>query len=92
MQFCDTDPIIHLGQLGRMLTEAASRLNVKVVTLDAANSPAKQINAVTDHITGSFKNADDVRRLAHACDVMTIEIEHVDTEILEELSGGFQTR
>ena len=74
-----------------MLTEAASRLNIKIVTLDSANSPAKQINA-TDHITGSFKNADDVRRLAHACDVMTIEIEHVDTGILEELSGGFSTK
>ena len=42
------------GQLGRMLVEEASRLNVKVAILDAANAPAKQISNHGDHINGSF--------------------------------------
>ena len=43
------------GQLGRMIVEAAHRLNIKTVILDAAKSPAKQINALDDHVDGSFK-------------------------------------
>lgn len=75
------------GQLGRMLVEAAHRLNVKVAVLDSENAPAKQINlvALDKHITGSFANASDVKALADNCDVLTYEIEHVDTKVLEEL-------
>ena len=80
------------GQLGRMLTEAANRLNIKVVTLDADNSPAKQINVHADHVTGSFTDAKAIRQLAQKCDVLTIEIEHVDTDVLEDLSDGTETR
>ncbi|KAL8953502.1 MAG: hypothetical protein Q9222_000649 [Ikaeria aurantiellina] len=79
------------GQLGRMLTEAANRLNIKTVTLDADNAPAKQINARTAHINGSFADADAVRQLAELCDVLTVEIEHVDTDVLEDLSRGIKT-
>lgn len=75
------------GQLGRMLVEAAHRLNVQVAVLDSENAPAKQINlvALDKHITGSFANASDVKALADNCDVLTYEIEHVDTKVLEEL-------
>jgi phosphoribosylaminoimidazole carboxylase len=45
------------GQLGRMLVEAAHRLNIKVVILDAPKAPAKQINALAYHVDGSFKNS-----------------------------------
>jgi phosphoribosylaminoimidazole carboxylase len=38
------------GQLGQMLCEAAGQLGVKVVVLDAQNSPAKQVNARNSHI------------------------------------------
>ncbi|KAL8720990.1 MAG: hypothetical protein Q9225_002230 [Loekoesia sp. 1 TL-2023] len=80
------------GQLGRMLTEAANRLNIKIVTLDAENAPAKQINANATHINGSFADADGVRQLAEQCDVLTVEIEHVDTNVLEEIARGIKTR
>ncbi len=80
------------GQLGRMLTEAANRLNVKVVTLDAESSPAKQINAHPNHVTGSFTDPSSIRQLAKECDVLTVEIEHVDTDVLEELSTGTTVR
>ncbi|RMZ77193.1 hypothetical protein DV738_g4468, partial [Chaetothyriales sp. CBS 135597] len=80
------------GQLGRMLVEAASRLNVQVAVLDAEGAPAKQINLVASdkHITGSFAKAADVEALAAKSDVLTYEIEHVDTEILEKLSAQQQ--
>lgn len=70
------------GQLGRMIVEAANRLNVRTVVLDAPNSPAKQINA-GEHVDGSFTNVDDIAKLAKKCDVLTVEIEHVDADALE---------
>jgi phosphoribosylaminoimidazole carboxylase len=75
------------GQLGRMLIEAANRLNVQVNVLDAAASPAKQISAHDGHIEGSFKDAAAVKKLAQASDVVTVEIEHVDTHMLEEVAS-----
>jgi phosphoribosylaminoimidazole carboxylase len=75
------------GQLGRMLIEAANRLNIQVNVLDAAASPAKQISAHDGHIEGSFKDAAAVKRLAESSDVVTVEIEHVDTHMLEEVAG-----
>lgn len=71
------------GQLGRMLVEAASRLNIRVVILDGPNAPAKQINSDTGHIDGSFANRQDVEELSGCCDLITIEIEHVNTGALE---------
>ena len=90
-----TGPVIGVlggGQLGRMMTEAANRLNVKIVTLDAANAPAKQINSTADHVDGSFTDPDAVRELAKLCDILTVEIEHVDTDVLEDLASGTDTR
>jgi phosphoribosylaminoimidazole carboxylase len=75
------------GQLGRMLIEAANRLNIQVNVLDAAASPAKQISAHDSHIDGSFKDAAAVKRLAQSSDVVTVEIEHVDTHMLEEVAN-----
>ena len=76
------------GQLGRMLAEAAHRLNVSVSFLDAANAPAKQINAVpSDQPDGFFTEADDVMRLAQMVDTLTVEIEHIDTPVLHRISS-----
>lgn len=75
------------GQLGRMLIEAANRLNIQVNVLDTAASPAKQISAHDGHIEGSFKDAAAVKKLAESSDVVTVEIEHVDTQMLEEVAG-----
>ncbi|KAF2640042.1 phosphoribosylaminoimidazole carboxylase [Massarina eburnea CBS 473.64] len=75
------------GQLGRMLIAAANNLNIQVNVLDAANSPAKQVSAHDGHIEGSFKDAAAVKKLAQSCDVVTVEIEHVDTHMLEEVAG-----
>ncbi|KAF2753815.1 phosphoribosylaminoimidazole carboxylase [Pseudovirgaria hyperparasitica] len=74
------------GQLGRMLVEAANRLNIQVNILDAQNAPAKQISNHPGHIEGSFKDAAAIEKLAKTCDVVTVEIEHVDADVLAEIS------
>lgn len=66
-----------------MLCEAANPLGVKVIILDAPNSPAKQVNAKNDHLDGSFIDAEKIRELAKKVDVLTVEIEHVDTYVLK---------
>jgi phosphoribosylaminoimidazole carboxylase len=73
--------------LGRMLVESANRLNIQVNVLDAENAPAKQISAHTDHVVGSFNTPESVREIAKICDVLTAEIEHVDTYALEEVDS-----
>lgn len=83
-------PVVGLlggGQLGRMLCEAASPLNVDIAILDAENAPAKQINSDNRHGTGSFKDPAKIRELAAHCDALTVEIEHIDTEVLEEIDA-----
>ncbi|SCU83838.1 LAFA_0D06172g1_1 [Lachancea sp. 'fantastica'] len=77
------------GQLGRMIVEAANRLNVKTVILDAPNSPAKQINALTEHVDGSFANPADIEKIAAKCDVLTVEIEHVDVPTLQKVQKAY---
>ena len=74
------------GQLGQMLCEAANPLGIEVVILDAPASPAKQVNARTQHIDGSFTNPEQIRELARRVDILTVEIEHVDTQVLEEIA------
>jgi phosphoribosylaminoimidazole carboxylase len=73
------------GQLGRMIIEAGNRIGVRVAILDpgGSSSPAGQLAELC--IEGSFKDASKIRELASVSDVMTVEIEHVNTEILDLL-------
>ena len=78
------------GQLGLMLSQAAQNLNIRTLALDPSPSaPAKQISfpGSGQHITGSFKEPSALRRLAEQCDVLTVEIEHVDTATLKEIAS-----
>ena len=53
--------IIGGGQLGRMLTEAASRLNISTIVLDPTpKSPAGQI---TEQIVGDYKDKEQIKKL-----------------------------
>ncbi|PMD32810.1 Phosphoribosylaminoimidazole carboxylase [Hyaloscypha variabilis F] len=74
------------GQLGQMLCEAANPLGIKVIILDAENSPAKQVNAKNEHINGSFVDEEKILELARKVDVLTVEIEHVNTHVLEKIA------
>jgi phosphoribosylaminoimidazole carboxylase len=78
------------GQLGRMMALEAPRINVSMSFLDpkGPSCPAGQVVAASNMRTGSLHNPDDIRALvvgAAACDVLTVEIEHVDVETLEVL-------
>ncbi|EMD31781.1 hypothetical protein CERSUDRAFT_162535 [Gelatoporia subvermispora B] len=80
------------GQLGRMLAAAASLLNINVVILDVGdNGPAKQVVAPTSprlaHIDGAFTDPVKIRELADKVDVLTVEIEHVDAGVLDEVQA-----
>jgi phosphoribosylaminoimidazole carboxylase len=82
-------PVIGLlggGQLGRMLLEAAGPLGIDIIVLDEANCPAHQISQNANHVTGSFNDPERIRELAAMCDILTVEIEHVNTQILEEIA------
>ena len=70
------------GQLGRMLALAAAPLNVRCIALDplGAASPAGQV--CPGSLTGSFTDPAAIRELASLVDVLTVEIEHVDTDAL----------
>ena len=75
------------GQLGRMLVKAAKQLGCTCVVLDPTpNSPAGQL--ATRQIVGSLHDADCLRALAADTDVITYEIEDIDTETLAELAAA----
>lgn len=69
-----------------MIVEAANNRNISVAVLDKEASPAKQIS-IHPGVDGSFTNAQAIRQLASKCDILTVEIEHVDTNVLEELEN-----
>ncbi|KAI1115209.1 phosphoribosylaminoimidazole carboxylase [Nemania sp. NC0429] len=82
-------PVVGLlggGQLGRMLCQAAAPLGITIAVLDAEDCPAKQINQNGLHVAGSFKDPEKIKILASRCDVLTVEIEHVECDVLEEIA------
>ncbi|KAK3956296.1 hypothetical protein QBC32DRAFT_331424 [Pseudoneurospora amorphoporcata] len=83
-----SNPVIGLlggGQLGRMLCEAANPLGIDIAILDEKNAPAKQAHNTNRHVTGSFKDPAKIRELAARSDYLSVEIEHVETEVLEDI-------
>ena len=68
-----------------MTLEAANNLNITVAVLDTPNNPAVQISSTAPHITGSFTDREKIRSLGEQCDVITVEIEHVDATTLSEI-------
>ena len=76
--------IVGGGQLGRMLIQEAINLNIDVHILDPdANAPCKDI--ATQFTQGSLTDYDTVYQFGQGCDVVTIEIENVNTEALQKL-------
>ena len=71
------------GQLGRMLAEQAIKLGFKVLVLDPTpNCPAAQVGA--EQILGSWKDTVLIAEVIEKSDFFTIEIEHIDTEVLKK--------
>ncbi len=85
MEAQKTIGIIGGGQLGRMLTLAALPLGFKVVVIDSnKNSPAAQVGAT--EITANLYDPKALRQLAEQSDFITIEIEHLDVDVLDEIA------
>ncbi|MNW33652.1 N5-carboxyaminoimidazole ribonucleotide synthase [compost metagenome] len=67
------------GQLGRMLTLAATPLGYRCVTLDPTpDSPCGQI---ARQVTAAYDDVGAARELAESCDVVTYEFENVDAGV-----------
>jgi len=69
------------GQLGKMLIQAASSWDINTWVLDPDDScPASDIAAT--YIKGDFRDYDSVYEFGRKVDLITIEIEHVNTDAL----------
>ena len=72
------------GQLGKMLALAAGNWHLPIYFLDESRDfPAGPF--ATGFTEGSFKNYDDVYNFGKQVDILTIEIEHVNTDALLQL-------
>jgi len=72
------------GQLGRMLIQSAINYNQDIHILDPdPNAPCRDL--CQKFVNGSLRDFDTVYQFGQCCDVITIEIESVNTEALEKL-------
>lgn len=72
------------GQLGRMLIQSGIDFNIPFKVIDPDKSaPCKHIAA--EFVHGSLKDYETVYSFGKDCDVVTIEIEHVNTRALTQL-------
>lgn len=78
--------IVGGGQLGRMLTEAATALGFKVVVVDPNdNCSASQVGA--EQIKAAWDDKAALAELAEQSDYVTFETEHLDVSSFENLSS-----
>ncbi len=72
------------GQLGRMLSVAASRLGLKTCIFEpGGDCPASHVSNF--HLKAEYSDADALRRFAEAVDVITFEFENIPPEALDVL-------
>lgn len=72
------------GQLGRMLLQEAANYDVRTSVLDPSkDAPCSAL--CNEFTNGSFQDFDTVISFGTGKDVLTVEIEHVNTEALEVL-------
>ncbi|MGK0390564.1 MAG: 5-(carboxyamino)imidazole ribonucleotide synthase [Maribacter sp.] len=82
--FKKTIGILGGGQLGKMTALAAQNWDVPLRFLDVSNDfPAGKVCPFFEE--GSFKDYDAVMAFGRGCDIVTIEIEAVNTEALKQL-------
>ncbi len=74
------------GQLGRMLSQAASRLGFKVMSFGPDKlSPAAQVSMASK--IAAYSDQEALARFAEGCDVITFEFENVPAQSLDFLTG-----
>lgn len=72
------------GQLGRMLIQEAVNYDIRVAVLDPAQD-APCASLCHEFVQGSFQDYASVIAFGKDKDVITVEIEHVSTDALEDL-------
>lgn len=72
------------GQLGRMLIQAASNLDVNIKILDP-NPSAPAARMCYSYTHGDFRDYNSVMEFGKNCDLITVEIEDVNTDALRDL-------
>ncbi len=74
------------GQLGKMLFEAGSPMNLNYQFLEkSSDCPASLVS--NNQVVGGLKDEAKIRELAQLSDVLSYEIEHVNVDALEALEG-----
>ncbi len=74
------------GQLGRMLSVAASRLGFRTVIFEpGGDCPAAHV--ANYHLQASYEDEDALRRFAESVDVITYEFENIPTSALDLLES-----
>lgn len=72
------------GQLGRMLIQEAINWDLEVHIMDESqNMPCGTL--ATTFVNGDIKNYDDVMKFGAQMDILSIEMENVNTDALEDL-------
>jgi len=76
--------IIGGGQLAKMSAQAAKQMGFYVTVLEPTpKCPAAHI--ADAQIIGSLYDAEKIRKLANVSDVLTYDVEHIDTQTLKNL-------
>lgn len=79
------------GQLGRMIALAARRMGYRICVLDRdARGPTGQI--ADEVVVGSLDDLEAIRRVAERSAVVTLDTEHVDAALLEQIAGMVPVR
>ncbi|MBK9637931.1 MAG: 5-(carboxyamino)imidazole ribonucleotide synthase [Bacteroidetes bacterium] len=74
------------GQLGRMLIQEAINLNISSSIMDPdANAPCR--NLCHHFVQGDFRSEEAVYAFGKECSMITVEIEHVNTQALLRLES-----
>lgn len=74
------------GQLGRMLIQEAINLNISTFVLDPdCSAPCRYLCERFTH--GDFRSEEDVYQFGRECNMLTVEIEHVNTQALLRLES-----
>lgn len=71
------------GQLGRMLIQSGIDFNIPFVVLDP--DPQAPCSVLSQFMNGKLTDFEMVMKLGESCEVITIEIENVNTTALKEL-------
>lgn len=72
------------GQLGRMIIQAGIDFNIPFAVLDP--DPAAPCAALTEFHCGKLTDYDTVMQFGSRCDIITVEIENVNTDALKTLA------